>query len=128
VVVKGVEIDIELVGLDNLIPPSQRRLDQPRLPVMETGADVQCVVTDEHPDLGALGGRLPLRWVSLGKARHRLGRSPGGLVQPAVHRYGALSSAGPDLGRRGMPTESRGLGSWSLVLKGCHEGECESGG
>ncbi len=128
-IVKGVQVDIELVGLDVLIPPGERRLDPARLPVVEPCTYIDRVVTDQHPHLGPLGGRPALRRLGLGKVARRLGLGPRGLIEPAIQCDGALDPGGRDRRRGGMPAGGRRVargGGW--ILRGGNEGKGERGG
>jgi hypothetical protein len=126
VVVKGVQIDVELVGLDSLVSSSQSRLDSPGLTVVETRANIECVLSDEHPDLGALGSRPALRRLGLGETGRRFGHGPRALIEPAINCDGALDPGGPDLGRGGMAVARSRVGRGGcLVLEGGQDGERE---
>jgi hypothetical protein len=115
-VVKGVQINIELVGLDSLVSSSQSRLDSSGLTVVETRAHIECVLPDEHPDLGALGRRLSFRRVGLGEAGCRFGHGPRALIEAAIHCDGALDPSGPDLGRGGMPMARGRIGRGGCLV------------
>jgi len=85
VVVIGIEQDGQIVGARSSSRPDQPAADLPRLAIVEPPPDVERVVADEDPDLGALRDRLPLVGVALRELVRRLRLGPGRLVQPAVH-------------------------------------------
>jgi hypothetical protein len=124
VVVKGVEIDIELIGLNLIIPACHRRLDPLRLPVVKTSTDVDRIFADEHPHLGAFGGRLALRRISLSKTSCRVGGGPRAFLEPAINCDGALEPGSLDLRCSCMPLARSRVGRGGcLVLEGSDEGE-----
>jgi len=54
--------------------------------VEELGADIEVVLAEENPDLGALRFTLAVSWLRLCKVPDRRRPLPGGFVQDAVHR------------------------------------------
>ena len=97
VVVKGVQVDVELVGLDIVVPAGERGLHPVRLPVVEPGTDVERVVADEHPYFGGLGGGLALGRVGLGEPGGRLGIGPRGFVKAPINGDRSHKPGGSDL-------------------------------
>ena len=85
-----------------------------RLPVVKANADVDGLVVEEHLGLGSLAYGLPLFRIDLGEIRHRHGRGPCGLVQPAVNLYGHR--------RTGRFNHGPGRTTGGLVLLGCQGG------
>jgi hypothetical protein len=126
VIVKGVQVEVELVGLDLLIPASECGLDLLRLAVVHARADVEGIVSDEHPYLGLLGSWVALRRLRLPEPGRRLGAAPRPLIEPAIHHDAALDSCRLDLWCGGMAVaRSRVGGGGSLILEAADEDECE---
>jgi hypothetical protein len=119
---KGVEIDVELVGLNVIITARQSSLDGSGLTVVEPSADVQRIRTDQNPYFAGLRGRLSLSGVGLGESGGRLRRSPGALIQVAVDHYGALQPGRMKLPGGAMPISTNGIGgSGCWVLNDSNE-------
>jgi len=96
-VMEGVEVDVELVRLDIVVPAGQDCLDSSRLAIVEPSSDVERIGADQHSHLGVLGGRLAFDRIGLGEPRRRLGAGPRRLIQMPVYLDATLQLGSTDL-------------------------------
>ena len=123
-IVEGVEVEVELVGLDLFIASGECRLDPLRLAVVQACAHIECVIPDEHSHLGPLRGGLPLSGFGLPEVSGRFGAGPRALIEAAVHRDAALDSGCPDLWGVRMPVARDRIGEGGcLALESADKGE-----
>ena len=83
-VVMGIEVNREPVGVRTIVAARQAADNRCRLAIVEPHADVHGGRVVDNPQLGALGRRLPFVRVALQELRGRLRVAPGRIVEAAV--------------------------------------------